>query len=81
MKKTAFDPPFPAPNFDLAVLDGEKATLEDYKGQFALTAIPVRSRARQANTVGPLRSHPCAQKLGAPDSEASREIWVGRVSE
>ena len=34
---STFDPPFPAPDFDLAVLDGDKpASLETYKGEFVL---------------------------------------------
>lgn len=33
---STFDPPFPAPDFDLALLEGESATLETYKGEFVL---------------------------------------------
>ena len=35
-KMSTFDPPFAAPEFDLAVLDGESASLDTYKGQFVL---------------------------------------------
>ncbi len=33
---STFDPPFPAPDFDLPVLSGDSATLETYKGEFVL---------------------------------------------
>jgi len=33
---TTFDPPFPAPAFDLAKLVGDQSTLDDYKGEFVL---------------------------------------------
>lgn len=33
---STFDPPFPAPDFDLPVLSGESATLATYKGEFVL---------------------------------------------
>jgi len=35
-KLTNFDPPFPAPAFELPGLEGEQLTLEDYKGKFVL---------------------------------------------
>ena len=33
---STFDPPFPAPDFDLEVLTGDTANLETYKGEYVL---------------------------------------------